>query len=382
MSLWKNGVRTHDYKFFDKNIRGIFDAGGTTVNVHKYLGAPTTAATGNATVPVYSTVSEQNIQDLLFLENRDRKYDTSVFEMRGIYSPSDIDFDLSQFGLFLSNDTLFIVLHLNDMVETLGRKIMAGDVIELPHLRDFYPLDTTLGSLKRYYKVDDASRASEGYSPTWLPHLWRIKCTPIVDSQEYSDILSQDAGNGNTLKDLLSTYTTEIAINDAIITQAIAEVPKAGYDVSKYYTLPVNEDGSPKQDKVPTADSSAIISDNAHIMADTMVISPTQSGYDGYLLGDQNAPNGYPVVTGIEFPLGANEGDFCLRLDYVPNRMFRFDGKKWVKVQDNVRTPQLPHTSTSQRSGFINDTKTTYTSDGQLLVERQSLSQALRPKAD
>ncbi len=39
----------------------------------------------NASQPSYINESAKNIQDLFFLENRDRKYDTSVYSMRGIY---------------------------------------------------------------------------------------------------------------------------------------------------------------------------------------------------------------------------------------------------------------------------------------------------------
>ena len=93
----------------------------------------------DAAKPSYVNQSAQNIQDLLFLENRDRKYDTDVYSMRGIYQVQDITFDLSQFGMFLQTGTLFMVFHINDMVATIGRKLMPGDVIELMHLKDYYP---------------------------------------------------------------------------------------------------------------------------------------------------------------------------------------------------------------------------------------------------
>lgn len=382
ISLWKEGAHTNDYKFFDGRIREMFTQGGTTINVHKYLGTPTTGEEGDATKPVYDTVSEQNIQDLLFLENRDRKYDTSVYNLRGIYNVSDIDFDLSQFGLFLQNDTLFIVFHLNDMVETMGRKIMAGDVLELPHLRDFYPLDSDIAPLRRYYVVQDAARASEGYSPTWWPHLWRVKCVPIVDGQEYRDILNQDDGNGNKLKDLLSTYNKEIALNDAIVEQALVDVPKSGYDTDAYYTLPTTDEGASKLSEVPTADSLIITADSEKWLTNSDTISPKKRGYYGYLLGDVYAYNGHPVRTGIAFPGNAAEGDFFLRLDYFPNRMFRFDGRKWVKVHDVQRTSILPAYSDNQKSSFVNNTNSRTFSNGEVLEERQLLSQALRAKAD
>ena len=85
----------------------MFTIGGTDINIHKFLGAENPdEGKGTADQPTYDAVKETNIQDLLFLENRDRKYDPDVYSMRGIYNVQDIDFDLSQFGLFLSNDTL------------------------------------------------------------------------------------------------------------------------------------------------------------------------------------------------------------------------------------------------------------------------------------
>ena len=100
LSMWKP-EKSKDYTFHDNRIREMFTVGGTGVNVHKFLGADTSNNDGSdKTQPSYSTQSEKNIQDLLFLENRDRKYDTSVYNLRGIYNVQDIDFDLTQFGLF------------------------------------------------------------------------------------------------------------------------------------------------------------------------------------------------------------------------------------------------------------------------------------------
>ena len=61
----------------------------------------------DASKPSYVNQSAQNIQDLLFLENRDRKYDTDVYSMRGIYQVQDVTFDLSQFGMFLQTCLLY-----------------------------------------------------------------------------------------------------------------------------------------------------------------------------------------------------------------------------------------------------------------------------------
>ena len=140
LSLYKP-TKGNDYKFFDKRISEMFTVGGVDVNVHKYLGPLDQGFVSN-TEPGGTSLT--SIQDLLFLENRDRKYDTSIYTMRTIYRINDNDFDLTQFGLFLTGDTMFAVFHLSDMVQTIGRKLMVGDVLELPNLKDLYPLDDTL----------------------------------------------------------------------------------------------------------------------------------------------------------------------------------------------------------------------------------------------
>jgi hypothetical protein len=62
--------------------------------------------------------------------------------------------------------------------------------------------------------------------------------------------------------------------------------------------------------------------------------------------------------------------------------MFRYDGARWVKVQDDIRM-SLSNTleRQTQKSSFINNTKTSQI-DGETVTERQSLSKALKPKAD
>jgi hypothetical protein len=390
LSLWKDEKHSADYKFIDRRVSEMFTIGGTGVYVHKYLGTYQSAGT-DATQPAYNTVSEKNIQDLLFLENRDRKYDKNIYRMRGVYNVQDIDFDLRQFGLFLSNDTLFIQFHLNDMVDILGRKLMSGDVLELPHLKDFFPLDTSLpAALKRYYVIQDATKSSEGFSPTWWGHLWRVKCTPLVDSQEYRDILGSP-NDPNSLKNLLGTYQRDLAINQAIVDQALNEVPESGYDTTPFYVVPTKtvELSSLAQQEAkllginlaaPTLrELTTEASDDAGVTDGTTAVG---NGYTlGYLTGDGIPPNGEPVTTGIEFPGNPSPGDFCLRLDYFPNRLFRFDGNIWVKIEDAVRTSQTPGESQALMSGFVNNTATTNTPDGPI-DQKQALSKLLRPRAD
>jgi hypothetical protein len=128
--------------------------------------------------------------------------------------------------------------------------------------------------------------------------------------------------------------------------------------------------------------------------------TPRKDLYVGYLTGDGRPPNGAPYTFGISFPTTAPvEGQFHLRTDYFPNRLFRWNGTVWMKYEDNVRMtmtnsydPGVPNQSSTatvyttqnrqtQRTGFINNNNTA-TIAGKIVEERQALSKILKPKAD
>jgi hypothetical protein len=285
-----------------------------------------------------------------------------------------------------------ITFHLRGSFDSIGRKIMAGDVIELPHQKDEYALDDSLVALKRFYVVSEVTRPASGYSQTWYPHLLRAKCSPLVDTQEFKEILDQDSGaeDGSTIRDLLSTYQQSIDINNQIVAQAEADVGKSGYNTENLYVIPklnaetvdvadVSDTDIDASAEVPGFDASLVLN------------SPKKNYYVGYLTGDGVPPNGAPYGFGINFPAGALEGQFYLRTDYMPNRLFRYDGRHWIKFEDNVRmtVAQTGETQTTdpskvrktQKGTFVNNT-TTATIAGEVIAERQALSKALKPKAD
>lgn len=383
LSMWREN-RGNDYKFFDNRAREQFTIGGTGINIHKYIGSES----GDGTDPInpaYDPTSELNIQDLLFLENRDRKYDENIYNLRGHYNVNDTDFDLSQFGLFLQNDTIFVTFHLTDMIERIGRKLMSGDVIEIPHLRDDWALDETVPyALRKYYVIQDATRAAEGYSPTWYPHLWRVKATPLVNAQEYKDIIDNavDEETDNPLGDLLSTYNKDISINNAIVAQADQDVPQSGYNTEDLYTLPLKENAQSQFYETPTGDTDAVSTDSHKWTVDSELLSPTTSAYNGYLTDDALPPNGFPIATGISFPAEPMEGDYALRLDFYPNRLFRYSGSTWLKVEDDLRHSYAPHQSKTQLGSFINNPGDVVSDNGQTFSSKQGLSEAIKPKAD
>jgi hypothetical protein len=555
LSLYRPN-KQNDYRFMDRTISEMLTVGGTDLYIHKYLGPTDQGASVDYTQPQYAELSPTNIQDLLFLENRDRTYDPNVYRLRGHYNVQNLDFDLSQFGLFLNNDILFIVIHYNDMIDLIGRKLMVGDVLELPHLLDYNPLDETIPvALKRFYQITDANFASEGFTQTWFPHLWRIKCEKLVDSQEYSQILQEpinqdnylglwdknknypegyvisfgdknyisktevpagvtppnatywELDEGSNLKDILSTYNKNIQINNAALEEAKRVVPKSGYDTSELYIVPTygafQQDGqfSPKYDQpappVSIVTSSAgspsttvtgtvsllsspgyrlsspviripkkslqniwdvtvdggdkldvysqtslqivefgpqMIGSGSGPVSGTQMISltslgpvtgpygtadntyatadqdPTQPGFTGditqqmdyradcdprfqyiarssprsfgyttgYLTGDGTAPNGYPTGAGISFPQNPQVGDYFLRIDYFPQLLYRWDGRLWVRISENVRTETgFTAEDTSQLSSFINNSNVTVLTNGTTTTQAQPLSSVL-----
>jgi len=389
----------NDFRFLDRAINEQFQVGGTDVFLHKYLG-PVAPAEGDATPSTPDTsgssIPELGIQDLLFMENRDRHYDPDIYVLRGIYTLQDIDFNLSQFGLFLQNDNIMITFHLRGTYDAVGRKIMAGDVIELPHQKDEYALGDDAVALKRFYVVSEVTRPASGYSQTWYPHLIRAKCQPLVDTQEFKEILDKeliDANGdpaGGTIRDLISTVQNSIDINNQIVAQAELDVGKSGYDTEHLYVVPLRD-----KETVDVADVSNTIDDasidNPALDASIVLNSPDHNYYVGYLTGDGVPPNGAPYGFGITFPSTAVKGQFYLRTDYMPNRLFRYDGRHWIKFEDNVRMTirQTGATQTNdpskvrqtQKASFINNTNTA-TIAGEVVVEKQALSKALRPKAD
>jgi hypothetical protein len=362
LSLYKP-EKGNDYKFLDRTISEMFQVGGVELYIHKYLG-PKNPSDEDATAdqPQYVSIKETNIQDLLFLENRDRAYDSSIYRIRGVYNVQDIDFNLSQFGLFIDNDTVYMTVHINDYIRLVGRKPLSGDVIEVPNLRDEFALNEFDVSLPKYFAISDVGRAAEGFSASWYPHLYRLKLTKISDSQQYKDIFDQkvvDPVTGEetdrTLSDILSSSQKALAINDSLIAQAEADAPKSGYETQQFYTLAVDDQGNAALQTVDqtTVDSSY---DLATITAASQDDIPKRTGYVGYLVGDGVPDNGAAFGHGITFPNGAVNGDYFLRTDFLPNRLFRFDGFRWIKREDNVRMTMTPTQSRmTQKGTFVNN---------------------------
>lgn len=347
LSLW-NPNKGKDYSFVDRTVKDFVEMGGTGIIVHKYVG------TGKG--------DETTIEDILFLENRNRKYDSSLFDLRGCYQPQNSEFDLSQFGIFLTNDTIFITFHYNSMLNQIGRKLMSGDVLELPHLRDPDTLDINDPILNRYYVIQDATHSAEGYGPGWWSHLWRVKAQQLKGGQEYEDIIGTDG--------------TAIGPDGE-------EIGPAGcYDDNK---CPITND-----DKYQDITDGIIEEARKNVMFDPtwsdaahLWMAEKEDGSFELLLwtGTGVPPNAYKLKgSGTEFPDDMQEGEFFLRTDFKPDRLFRKVGNRYIKIEDDARRKWTPVNMLLDT--FIDNTNIVTNNDCTTAPEKQALSKAVKARVN
>ena len=364
ISMWKPN-KGKDYEFIDRTSAESIQIGGLGVLVHKYIG-PT--IDGDVT----------DIDDVLFLENRNRRYDDVLVEMRGTYQPQDVDYDLSQFGIFLSSDTLRIDFHFNDMMDVLGRKLMSGDVLEFPNMRD---TDLKGVSINHYYVVQDALYSASGVGTGWYPHIWKVRAKKLPASEEYRDIINkastndtfagEDAGtgimppgwattvdaNGNPgfgcdprIYQALDKYCDYIGITDEIIEEARDNV---FYD-PRFFEIP---------------HIYIVMDDQGH---------PQAKWWGG---GDGVPPNGAALRgMGTSFPDDMKDGEYFLRVDYDPDRLFQKQGSRYVRISDDLRKIWLP--MNRRLETYIDNIEITTLEDGSQVREKQSITKVIPQRKD
>lgn len=349
ISLWKPH-KGNDYKFADRVASENIFIGGAGILVHKYL----SSVEGG---------DESAIQDVLFLENRNRNYSEDVFELRAHFSPVDSDYDLSQFGIFLSSDVVKFEFHYNDMSEMLGRKLMAGDVLEVPSERDVTLSGEVVNS---YYVVQDALYSAQGHGVTWHPHIWKVRAKKLSASPEYEDII-QSAASGSSLggegghtglmpdnwqdlvegqdnaalRDAANRYCAYLGITDAIVKEAEDNV---FYDPT-FFEIP------------------------------HLYIFMTDEGYPlikKWRHDDGVPDNGAPLRgIGTSFPEDMEDGEYFLRVDYTPDRLFQKQGTRYVKVEDDLRKYWTAQNAVLD--SFVNNINITTHDDGSYEREKQDL---------
>ena len=374
IALW-NAQKGADFNFIDRTSGENFRIAGDGVLIHMYEG-PQIDSTGSTDTSITS------IQDILFLENTSRKYNPNVIELKCHHAIEDTTYDLSQFGIMLSSDVIRIHFHYNDMVDIIGRKLIPGDVLEFASMRDVPIFDNAVG-INKYYVVQDALWASSGFGAKWYPHLWLIRAKLITAAPEFKDIVDsassgQTAGgagqgigimppgfaetsglHGNpgqdcnpNIQNSLSLFCKIINITD----QIVAEAEKNAFFDPKFF-----EDM------------------NLYIYIDPVTNYPVIGS--NYFSGDGEPPNGGPLLgAGITFPPGMQDGEYYLRLDYFPERLFQKQGSTYKLIERDVLKVWTAYNRVLD--SHLDGVADTVLPDGSVISEKQPLSQVLHQKVD
>ncbi len=310
--MWRDN-KSNNYKYADRKIKSFFDISGTKMMIHKYIG--TYDDRGNP-------VDGVKIQDLLFMETRDRRYSPDIIEMMSIYEMSDDDFELSQFG-FMKTDTLYLDFHINEMVKRVGRKLSSGDVIELIHLRDDL-LEGTEGGYNAFFVVEEGRRPVAGYHANWLPHMWRVRVSKITDSPMYNDIIDNN--------DFMGILDRLEESNDKVIEEATNDVPDEQANIDYVY----------------------------------------DARFDGQIT-PPNDLNLDDIPRDTTFPMNAEDGDYIIRTDYNPNQLFQYVEGVWRIVQTKDKNWYGPHEYTES---FVQNENESCI-DGEIVKERNYITNPL-----
>lgn len=381
VSLWKGNRKSKDFQFQDRIAKEYVNRSGTGIMVHKYIG-PFEQDEKDSSLQSPTKdfdLNELSIQDVLLGEVRDRKYSEDLIEVRGCYMVSESDFDLSQFGYLMSGDTIVLEFHTNDIIEKVGRKFMPGDVLELMHLRDDTSLDATAGVIKKYYVVHDSNRSAGGYGPTWFSHIWRCRCSPIVDTQEYRDILH----NENLEDTELASLFMDLGDSDAGVTNH-AKSGEYG-ETQSVASSQAMEMKIRKEHARKEVEKRSQYANHLYIRNSDFA---TQKGLIEWIYNNDGIPNDFTgdyIVSGEEFPEDAPDGSYFIRSDYSPHRLFKrmeVNGAFiWRKVSDVWREEWSP-AGRILKSFIDNDNMTAVGfREDETFREQQALSSVVTPKS-
>ncbi len=276
----------------------------------------------------YEITSEENIQDRIFLENRDRDYSEAPLKLKAQYSPFDKSLAAGKFGFEFFSEDYELKFSFRQVVRTLGRPFIIGDILELPSETQF---NTRLSPIKKYLEVTDVGWDSQSFTAAWVPTMQRVVAKPVVASQETQDIMGKltktvdssglfDIDDGNSGK----KYQDYHDISQTIKADALTQVPQKGIDVGDLAVISPElkqfSDGKPDMNLEKL------------------------SRYHSIYTQDALPPNGLPYTQGDTFPSNPKDGDFH-RLTYdtispnIPARLHVYSAAKsrWLFVQSDVK---------------------------------------------
>lgn len=271
----------------------------------------------------YQATSLDNIQDTLWMENRDRDYARASIQLKASYQPFDGMSDLSKFGFQIAEVYTFTVSFAK-MVMQLGRPIVVGDIIELPPELQY---DHNLRPVRKFLEVSDVGWSAEGFTTGWKGILYKFTAQQLLPGQEHRDLLGTVdtqkyvIDDGSFFDGIEQIQTAPLTVTEANQAEAQKAVPEKGTNVREYAsgTNRFQQPGS----------------------------------YDGVgpYVEDGLPPDGAPYETGFKLPDVAGQADGAFfRLEYDPKlniaaRLYKFSSVKnaWLYVETDRRNQRSAH---------------------------------------
>lgn len=274
-----------------------------------------------------------NVEDYIFLENRNRDYANEPIEIKGSYDLIDVTTELSKFGIELPSQSFYITVSFSSCVSKLGRPLVPGDILEMPSETQY---TATLEPVKKYVEVTDVAWSTEGYTPGWKPTLLRIVAQPAMATQETQDIFGDfvpPVDDTGFLDIDTDKYVDLQPVSDTIKTTAEELLPERGEDNSDFRHFTDQEKINAKE----------------QYNADLSKLDPQQVGF---YVEDGLPPNGEPYTEGdysSGYPSNPANGAYH-RMTYdslsdpVPARLFRYSVAKnrWIFVEADRRAANNP----------------------------------------
>jgi len=279
-----------------------------------------------------TTVELDNIQDFFLLENRDRSYCRTSVMIKCTYDLLDVQTELAKFGINLPQTYIFNC-SFAVMVQTLGRPLVIGDILELPGETQY---DPNLRPVRKWLEVTDTAWSTEGYTYNWKPNLFRFYAQPILPSVEHRDILGLPGAVNVAQSD------DDVIINGFLMNDQAGKAAEA-----------IKQDA---EDNVPQTGS-----DPQDIQSAKSLSRPPGT-YDGTDLYVQDAipPNGASYTVGDTLPAPNTLVDGAWhRQTYTmlpasirpPERLLKWDGtsQRWRVIEVNQRTTYESHKRTTAK---------------------------------
>jgi hypothetical protein len=266
-----------------------------------------------------------DIQDTLFMENRDRDYAKTAIELKVAYTAFDTVTNFNKFG-FDMGDTFNFTTTFAGMVKAIGRPIVVGDIVEVPSEMQY---DHNLKPVRKFLEVVDTGWDASGRTTSWRPIIFKFQATPFMPSQEHRDILG--------------TVDSQLyKIDDSDFFNGSRNQIQTGPLVAQEINVQEAETAVPEKGANITELASGL---NPHI--------PSINTYDGTAnyVEDGMPPDGLPYGEGFKLPeVSASKDGEYFRLYYEPQlnispRLYKFSLSKgkWIYMETDRRRETTSH---------------------------------------